>query len=46
MKRILSGLILLFTLAGVINAQDEEKILVYKFDIKKVIAAPNHKDQP
>ena len=40
MKRILSGLILLFTLAGVINAQDEEKILVYKFDIKKVIAAP------
>ena len=40
MKRILTGSVLIFLLVGLCRAQEAEKTIVYKYDIKKAIAAP------
>lgn len=40
MKKILAGFILLFAVLALSKAQEDDRVLVYKYDIKKVIAAP------
>jgi membrane-bound serine protease (ClpP class) len=40
MKKILIGIVLLCSFVGLLNGQEEDKLLVYKYDIKKAIAAP------
>jgi len=40
MKRIVSVIILVLLVSGLSQAQEDEKTVVYKYDIKKAIAAP------